>query len=625
MRRSNGTRAATAIVAAGALICASPISSAHASPAISAADAYSYGSLPPQKGPVTTGGTVSVEIPPGAAPTYIFPIVPGALSSVYNNADFIDQMWRDLWFGPKGVDPTIDYTQSMAGPPKFSNGNKTVTITLKPGWKWSDGTPVTSQDLAFFYWVLKGAVTLNPSNFGNFTPGLFPENVNSIATPNASTFVINFKRAYNTNFTFMAQLDVLQPMPYHAWSKTSATGPIVPFNNLKSAEAIYNFLNAQAKDTKTYGTNPLWQVVDGAYKIQSFDPATGANTLVANTNYSLFKPKITTINQVTYTSEDEVFNALAAGKLDVGEVPLSDLPQVSRLKSAGYNVYGYPDFGFDYLVYNFKDATGNFNKIIGQLYFRQALSELQDEAGEIKSKAIYDGAGGQAYGAVPAAPASPFTPSDATKNPYPFSISGAAHLLSSHGWKVVPGGTTTCAKPGSAANECGAGIPAGTPLSWTLYYASGNPLTLNLDSAWVSNLAQVGIKVSLVSKQFDFLVDNDDDDSAPKNDNNWAMMDFGGFTIDYYPTTNDIFNTEGSFNFGGFSNPALDGAVKASEYSTSATALQHELSLVAHLQPALFQPNEDRIWAFKNTLSGPPNSFADSTQLQYSPEYWYFT
>ena len=33
------------------------------------------------------------------------------------------------------------------------------------------------------------------------------------------------------------------------------------------------------------------------------------------------------------------------------------------------------------------------------------------------------------------------------------------------------------------------------------------------------------------------------------------MEDFGGFSDDLYPTTNELFNTTGSFNVGGFSNP----------------------------------------------------------------------
>ena len=36
----------------------------------------------------------------------------------------------------------------------------------------------------------------------------------------------------------------------------------------------------------------------------------------------------------------------------------------------------------------------------------------------------------------------------------------------------MPGGTDTCAKPGTGANECGAGIPAGTKLALNLIYTT---------------------------------------------------------------------------------------------------------------------------------------------------------
>jgi len=587
---------------------------------------YWFGAAPSQQGKPTTGGTVSIAEPVGAGPTYIFPITPSAQQSVYNDYDFQYFMWRPIWWGPQGTSPTYDYSQSLAGPPKFTNDNKTVTITIDPGWKWSDGNPVTSTDLDFFYWILKAAVKESAANYGNYTPGLFPDNVASVSTPSASTFVINFTKTYNTSFDLLAQLDVLMALPAHTWSKASANGPIEPFDNIKSAEAIYNFLNAQAKDTKTYGSNPIWQVVDGPYKIQSFDPATGANTMVANTGYSgPVKPHISQIDEVSFTSPSSEFDQLLTGKLDVGYVNLNYIPQVSNLRSKGYDVFGYPDYGFYYIDYNFKDTTGSFNNVIKQLYVRQALAHLQDEAAEIKSRGIYNGAAGFGYGPVPAAPSNQFTPASATNNPYPFSISTASKLLSSHGWKVNPGSVTTCVKPGTASNECGAGIAAGTAMSWTLFYANNTPTTAALDEAWASNLSQVGIQLKLVSKTFNFILQNYDDPAAPKNDNAWNMIDFGGFTISYYPTTNEIFNTTGSFNIGGFSDPAVDKAILDSEFSTSNSALTHELSLVTELQPALFQPTEDRIYAFKSSLSGTAASLASSTQEQYSPEYWYFT
>jgi peptide/nickel transport system substrate-binding protein len=68
----------------------------------------------------------------------------------------------------------------------------------------------------------------------------------------------------------------------------------------------------------------------------------------------------------------------------------------------------------------------------------------------------------------------------------------------------------------------------------------------------------------------------------------------------------------------------VDQDILNSEFSANNTAVQKELTLVTYEQPGLFEPNEDRLRAFSDKLSGPAASFFDATQLQYSPEYWYF-
>ena len=118
--------------------------------------------------------------------------------------EFQDFQWRQLWWAPKGAEPTIDYSQSISPKaPAYSNDNKTVTITLRPNWKWSDGTPVTSTDLAFYIDILKAAVAISPANDGDYTPGLFPDNVVSMSTPDPTTLVLNFSATYNQNFCLL--------------------------------------------------------------------------------------------------------------------------------------------------------------------------------------------------------------------------------------------------------------------------------------------------------------------------------------------------------------------------------------------------------------------------------------
>ena len=42
-------------------------------------------------------------------------------------------------------------------------------------------------------------------------------------------------------------------------------------------------------------------------------------------------------------------------------------------------------------------------------------------------------------------------------------------------------------------------------------------------------------------------------------------------------------------------------------------------------QTVLFQPNADQVFAWKKTLPGPPDSFANLTQSTFTPELWFFT
>ena len=473
--------------------------------------------------------------------------------------------------------------------------------------------------------LLKAAVAISPANDGDYTPGLFPDNLASMTTPNATTLVLKLTKAYNQPFIQLDQLGALEPLPAQAWSKTSINGSIVSFKNPANAKAIYKFLNAQSDSLATYGSNPLWQVVDGPYKIQSFDPSTDATDLVANKAYTgPGKSHLAGIDELAFTSTSSEFNQLLTGKLDVGYVDFSDLAQVPTLKKDGYSVWGYPDLGFEYIVYNFKDPTGDFDKIISQLYIRQALAHLQDEPALIKSKGGFDGAAGAAFASVPAIPSTPFTPSNATNNPYPYSIKKAAKLLKSHGWNVKSGGTTTCAKPGTGSNECGAGIPKGTPLSWNLLYDSGVPVIATQDEQLASAAKQIGITISLSGKTFNYLISNLSDVSNPNNDKIWAMDDFGGFTDDIYPTTNELFNTTGSFNEGGFSNATVNQDILNSASSPNNNAVKIELREVAKELPGLFQAEPDLVFAIKNTLSGPPASFASMSQYQPEPKYWYF-
>src|ERR1700733_4148552 len=547
-----------------------------------------FGKIPAESG-TPHGGTVKVASPPGAPPTWIMPMITGAANSVYTVLSFDYQMFRPLYFTVNGVEPTVNQPMSLANLPVWTNNDKTATITLKSNYKWSDGQPITSKDVLFWFQVLQAGLKESPANWADYTPGLgIPDQVASVTTPSANTVVFNLKASVNPTWFADNQLSAIQPMPEHAWDKaggTTALDPSVPAN----AKKIYDYLAAASKPSATWATNPLWQTVDGPYHLTAFNVTSGAFTMAPNAKYGGPHAKVyPSLQSVPFTSDDAEVNAVKSGAVDDGYLPLNDFAELKSL-SPTWNEYGYPDFGWTYAQYNFKDTTGDFNNIIKQLYVRQAIAHLENEPGYIK--AFFNGAGGQAFGPVPSIPKSPFTPTNVLTNPYPYSISAAANLLKSHGWTVTPGGTDVCAKPGTGTGQCAAGIPAGTKLAFPIVYGTSPAVIGEQLTDLASQGAKVGIKMTLQSSNFNFIVENDNDPAVPKNDDKWAVEDFGGFTDSTYPTTDGVFNSTGSSNLGGYSDPKADQLIQASITSSNPAAVKAEASYLTQQQPGLFQPN----------------------------------
>jgi peptide/nickel transport system substrate-binding protein len=582
-----------------------------------------YGTVPVSTG-TAHAGVVTVAQLSSVAPTWIFPVVPGANSTTYNDAMFNWEMYRPLYFISNGYSPTETPSMSLAADPVYSDGDTSVTVTLKGTYKWSDGQPVTSRDILFWYDEMQAALRESPANWTGYTPGLgIPDEVASISTPSTMSFVLHLKKAVNPSFFTLDVLGSLEPIPAHAWAKSSAHGKLLDFTNPANAKAIYDFLAAQSKDLSTYTTSPLWRVVDGPYQLSAYNPTTGSYELTPNTRYDGPHAKLmSAIDVEGFASETAAFSAVKAGSVDIAQLPFQDIPRLASLRSS-YYIFGAPGFGFDYISPNFKDATGDFDKIIAQFYIRQALQHLVDQQGYID--AFMYGAGVQSYSAVPSFPESPYQPADARTNPYPYSPSTTIALLKEHGWKVAPGGTDTCVRPGTAADECGAGIPAGTALAWNLISYTGLNLIQEEDTDFVSQAAKVGIKITMSSSTFDYIIANYNDASGTSNENKWAMDDWGGQINSAYPSTIGLFNTTGSGNNEGYSDPEANSLINASVVSPDPLAVRNELAYLAKQLPVIYQPENDTVWAVSKKLSGTANSFASLTQSQMTGEYWYFT
>ena len=231
---------------------------------------------------------------------------------------------------------------------------------------------------------------------------------------------------------------------------------------------------------------------------------------------------------------------------------------------------------------------------------------------------------------MPNVPVNPYTPANnkTLNGPSPYSPPTAVSLLKAHGWKVVPNGQTTCAKAGSGAGECGAGIPAGTPLkfNWVDLPQTQSPSSGLEGQAFASEAkAAAGIDVELEIKNFNYQIANydDADPSDVKNENQWAISNYGGFSYDYYPSSQGIFNTGGVYNSGAYSDPQADALMHNSVYGSDPTAVTKEASYMTAHFPVLFMPQTDYIYAVSKKVGGEPNGFASLTLNNFFPQFWH--
>jgi peptide/nickel transport system substrate-binding protein len=599
--------------------------------------ACSSGSTPAAAGRGTpvSGGTAYFAEQPLAPPTYIFPLVSGEYFTTANTSDLQTLLYLPLyWYGDKGK-ASIDYPLSIGNPPVYSDGDRVVTITLKH-YVWSDGETVSARDVGFWINMLEA----NKAGWANYVPGEFPDNVVSWTALGPATIRLRLNARYNPSWFSYNELSQITPLPI-AWDRTSLAAPApsagaanLPDTTTAGARAVYSFLNGQATKAASYASSPVWSVVDGPWKLASLTDD-GMATFVPNRRYSgPDKPHLAKFVELPFTSAEAEFSVLEAGsssggpgissqQISVGYVPDNDLPQQPSLEGQGYRLVADYPFGFDYFEPNFNNPK--VGPILRQLYFRQAFQHLVNQTGWIH--AYYDGLGVPTYSPVPVSPANPYSDAKASVNPYPFSVVAAKALLAAHGWKIVPGGVTTCARPGRAADECGAGVKAGQPLQFTLMYPSGLPYTDASMADLQSAAGQVGIGISLDQVTQATIAATIEPCSSSSPACSWEIGQYGTawlFEPDHYPTGDEIFQTGALGNVNNYSDPAIDKLITATT-TTSASGAQAALNAYAdqvRLQlPDFWQPSPGTLITVQSNLRGfSPNAYGF-----INPEEWYFT
>ena len=110
---------------------------------------------------------------------------------------------------------TNKYVPWLAQSGSWNAAGTAYTINLRPGLQWSDGTPLTSADVAYTINLAKNPV-VPYSNLGTY--------IGSVTTPNATTVVVNFSsKAYTEWQDFLWQDPIVQEAQFSTFPAAQIT------------------------------------------------------------------------------------------------------------------------------------------------------------------------------------------------------------------------------------------------------------------------------------------------------------------------------------------------------------------------------------------------------------------
>jgi peptide/nickel transport system substrate-binding protein len=200
------------------------------------------------------------------------------------------------------VGPTGEMVPALADLPTQSSDGLSYTFKLRANVKWSDGTPITSDDVVFTFQLITAP---QYKGFNTLTRSLAEQYIASVTAPDSNTVVITTKQPYATFlFQFGAKTQIL---PKHALGSLSAA------------------------DLNTTSWNNAPDPVSGVFKLVKW---TRGSQIEYARNPNYFAGPSNLDGYVIKVLQDAVALATAARTGDVDIAGQVEYSQIASLKSA---------------------------------------------------------------------------------------------------------------------------------------------------------------------------------------------------------------------------------------------------------------------------------------------------
>ena len=352
----------------------------------------SGGGVPGAPSPVAAADPGTVTILAGS-PASLDPAYHGDLGS----ASFISQLFETL----TAVDPSLTVRPALAESWTVEDGGRRVTFTLRPGLQFSDGTPLTADDVVHSWRRL-------------FTPAA-PSPLASLAAD-----VVGARALLTGQTTDIEALGIRSEGDRTVVVDLERGGGDLPAIVSGAPFAIVSRETTAAELVPVPGK----YVGSGAYLLDRVDP--DAFVLKANPNYWAGKPAIETVRMLTtLDSGSSAVEAFAAGDVDVARVGYLDSGWIAYDRRLGPSLRSDPSLSVTY--YGFDTQRAPFNDVRVRRAFAQAVDWRRLAALDEPGSSVP--ATGMVPAGMPGAPVGDYMP--------PYDPAAARQLLADAGY---PGG-----------------------------------------------------------------------------------------------------------------------------------------------------------------------------------------
>lgn len=425
-----------------------------------------------------------------------------------------------------------DLTGDLASSWTHSADAKAWTFELRPGAKWSDGKPLTADDVA---WTINTVVKFQDGSTGALAGGV--QGVTEAVAKSPTKLVVRFATPAGNA---LARLQLLPILPRHVWAEHAGG----------DGSGMSSFRN----DAPVVSGGPFKLVTFRKDEIALFE---------RNPNWYGPKPKIERFGVEFFSNDDALVAALKHGDIDA--VQTAPTTAIDSLKS-DYTVVSAPGQQFDEIILNPVDRPAHPE--LRDPRVRKALDTAID-----RDRIVRDVWAGYAEpGASIIAPALKHW-NDASIQPMPFDLDAANRLLDEAGYKRGADGVRLSRQ--------------GQPMAYDVIFPKEEEGPPNRTFAIVqSDWAKIGVKITQQKMDngaaFDAILAPD----GKYLDYNMALWGWVAHTDPDYMLSVFTCGQRGNLNDAGYCDPAYD---RLYEQQATERDPQRRLATVKQMQRMIFE------------------------------------